>query len=201
MLTTLTQRNLSSFTLKYKFINRKLSLYIDIAAGHKLFGDVSIELSNCKSVNIYNSLGVLVENVFNGTFVFKATSSTRLEYSIGCNSGLPQSIDEVSVPSNGSAIEARVNNISIGIPSGKYIFKLIETNLTDFDGALITFKELDIVSVGETSFNGLTDQFDQVDGDVNQGIDNEELTFNFNAVMSLSSIGADTNIPISYIKV
>ena len=105
------------------------------------------------------------------------------------------------MPSNGSAIEARVNNISIGIPSGKYIFKLIETNLTDFDGALITFKELDIVSVGETSFNGLIDQFDQVDGDVNQGIDNEELTFNFNAVMSLSSIGADTNIPISYIKV
>ena len=201
MLTTLTQRNLSSFTLKYKFINRRLSVYVDIAAGHKLFGDVSIELSNCKSVNIYNSLGVLVENVFNGTFLFKATSSTRLEYSIGCNSGLPQSIDEVSVPSNGSAIEARVNNISIGIPSGKYIFKLIETNLTDFDGALITFKELDIVSVGETSFNGLTDQFDQVDGDVNQGIDNEELTFNFNAVMSLSSIGADTNIPISYIKV
>lgn len=201
MLTTLTQRNLSSFTLKYKFINRRLSVYVDIAAGHKLFGDVSIELSNCRSVNIYNSLGVLVENVFNGTFLFKATSSTRLEYSIGCNSGLPQSIDEVSVPSNGSAIEARVNNISIGIPSGKYIFKLIETNLTDFDGALITFKELDIVSVGETSFNGLIDQFDQVDGDVNQGIDNEELTFNFNAVMSLSSIGADTNIPISYIKV
>lgn len=201
MLTTLTQRDLSSFTLKYKFINRKLSLYIDVAAGHKLFGDVNIELTNCKSINIYNSLGSLVENVFNNTFLFKATSDTRLEYSLGCNSGLPESTAEVSVSNNGSAIEASVDNISVTIPSGKYIFKLIDTDLTDFDGALVTFKESNIASVGETYFNGLTDQFDQVDGEVNQSIDNQELTFNFNAIMGVSALGSDTNIVISYIKV
>lgn len=201
MLTTLTQRDLSSFTLKYKFLNRKLSLYIDVPAGHELFGDVNIELSNCQSINIYNSLGILVEDVFNDTFLFKAISSTRLEYSIGCNSGLPESVAEVAVSDNGSAIEASVANSSVTIPSGKYIFKLLDTDLTDFDGALITFKESNIASVGETSFSGLTDQFAQVDGDVNQSIDNEELTFDFDAVMGLSGIGADTNIAISYIKV
>ena len=113
MLTTLTQRDLSSFTLKYKFLNRKLSLYIDVPAGHELFGDVNIELSNCQSINIYNSLGILVEDVFNDTFLFKAISSTRLEYSIGCNSGLPESVAEVAVSDNESSAGGKVSGIAL----------------------------------------------------------------------------------------
>lgn len=200
MLTTLTQRVLASAVPKYKFFNGKLHIFIDIA-GHNIIGDVNITLENIESLNAYNN-ETLIEDFFNDTFKFKAISDTRLESIQNITAGFESSLSEITLDDNGDdEILITVDNLTLELSAGKYVFKLIDTETTDFDGAKITLQEKYIAKIGDSYLNGIKDIFAEntfVDEDEKtyQTIDNQELTFDFESIIALLNKGTDTNIPI-----
>lgn len=201
MLTTLTQRLLTGAIPKYKFFNKKLHIFIDIEAGHAILGEVNVNLANIQSLNVYNNQ-TLIENFFNGTFKFEAISDTRLESIHDITSGFEPSLNEIDLDDNGEdEILITVDNIVVKLPAGEYVFKLIDTEISNFDNAKITLKEKNIAKIGESSLDGVEDIFSEntfvdVDSKTYQTIDNQELTFDFTAVVGLLNKGDDTNIPL-----
>ena len=199
-ITTLRTGSLTLSAVEYKFdANKRLSIKLTTDGAHKLYGDVNIILANVLSISIYDNRGALIENFFNNNFSFSAISSDTLEYSQVINSGVEQSETFVALADNGSDITATVDNDEIQIPTGKYTFKLIATEDTVFDGALVTFQELNIASIGEASYDGVMDFFAETTAGNYQTVDNQELTFQFEAKMALSNKGSNTNIPILFI--
>lgn len=199
MLTTLTQRALVDFVVKYQFFNNKLTLIIETDAAHNVLGSVNVELADCEFATVYTDVHTVLEDVFNRTYSFTAVSDTRLECSLAAVNGFNPSIEEITVGDNGDSITATIDNIEISIPKGKYTFKLIDTAASVFDGALITFQELNIASIGEVSYDGDMDSFAETTEGSYQTVDNQELTFQFSAKMALSNQGSNTNIPILFI--
>lgn len=198
MLTTLTTRLLTSPTLKYTYFNKKLTLIIE-ATGHNIFGDVIINIANAVDVDVYKTPGVLFADIYNQPYLFKSVSANRLEVSLSLDSGLDEAISETTVANNGGAITTTVNNTEVTIPKGEYLFKLIDDAASVFDSALVVIQEQAIYDNGVESYNGISDEFDELgDTTTYDSIDAQELTFLRDVVLSVGSIGASTNIAIFY---
>ena len=202
MLTTLTNRLLADTTVSYKFFDNKLTIIIDTDAAHNVYGSVNITLANAETQNVYTNAGTLVEDVFNDTFLFTATSTTRLEHSFVMVNGLTPSISEIEMPNDGSDITATVDNLLLSIEKGTYFFKLLDVASTVFDGSLVSIQEQGIAFMDSVKYDGVVEDFDE-EGltSLYESIDGQELTFHFPADIT-STIGDTnaTNIPLLIIN-
>lgn len=192
-LTTLTQRALTGITVKYKFFKNKITLIIETASDHNLFGEVNIILANVQSINIYQDGETLLEDAFNNTFLFEAVSKTRLEHTFDAVSGFnPQQDLEIILPNNGSFITANVDNLTFDLIKGTYFFKLLDVASKNFDGSFVSVKEKNLVKIGDDNYDGIQEDFDE-NGDTFDylSIDGQQLTFHF--VTEVSSTVGDTN--------
>lgn len=201
MLTTLTQRVLANAVPKYKFFDGKLHIFIDVETRHNVVGEVNVTLANIQSLNAYVN-ETLIKDFFNDIFKFKAISDTRLESIQNITSGFSPSLSEITLNDNGDdEITVTIDNITFELSAGKYVFKLLDTEIVDFDGAKITLQEKNIAKIGDSYLNGIKDIFAEntfVDEDEKtyQTIDNQELTFDNESVVALLNKGTDTNIPL-----
>lgn len=195
MTTTLTTRNLTSPVVKYKFSNQILSIYID-SNNHKIIGSVKITLANCKVIKGYEDLNTTKEDIFNGTHIFEYETENRLVCNIKLLSGELINNSETELENNGSSITALVDNVEHTIEAGTYLFKLIESNISVFDGALLKFQEQDIYK----SYEGKYDIYAENNSNDYSSINNRQLTFENSAKISIQTIGANTNIPILILK-
>ena len=200
MLTTFANRSLTSFAVKYQFFNDKLKIIIITDAAHKLYGDVNITLANCESKNVYSDAATLIEDVFNNTFLFSATSTTRLEHTFACSNGFNPSVSEITVSDDGSAITAVVDNLLLEIEKGNYCFKLLETADSVFSTALVNFQEQEIITINSVSYDGKIDTYAETADSAYEAIDNQELSFDFKTEISITDDTATTNIPMLIIK-
>lgn len=194
MLTTLRTGSLTLSSAQYRFdANKRLTIKLTTSGAHKLYGDVNITLANVKDINIYKADGSLSEDYFNNTFTFVRTGETTLEYQEMINSGVDQAAVFATLANNGSAITATAANGSLELQSGTYVFKLIQTSDSDFDSALISVQETNVFE----DLDGRPELFDE-DGDTTDylSIDGIEMTFKSSALVSISSAGSDTNIPL-----
>lgn len=200
MLTTFASRSLLNFTVKYKFLDNKLTLILITDDTHKIYGKTKITLANCQNKNIYTGYETLVEDFFNDTHEFEAVSTTRLEKTIECFRGFTPSADEVEVLNNGSAITAQIDNLNKNLEAGRYEFKLIDSADSVFDGALVNFQEIKVGKIGNTDLSGLIDTYAEIDSADYESIDNQELTFNYLTELLISDETANTNIVMQIIK-
>jgi hypothetical protein len=200
MLLTFANRSLSNFTVKYKFLDNKLTLILITDAAHKIYGKTKITLANCQNTNIYTNYETLVEDFFNDSHEFLAVSTTRLEKTIDCYRGFVPSAEEVEVADNGSAITAEIDNLSQSLEAGRYEFKLIDSADSVFDGAFVNFQEIKVGKIGNTDLSGLIDTYAELDSADYESIDNQELTFNYLTELSISDETANTNIVMQIIR-
>lgn len=198
MLLTFANRTLSNFTVKYKFLDNKLTLILITDAPHEVYGKTKITLANCQNTNIYTDYETLVENFFNATHEFEAVSDVRLEKTIVCYRGFQPSANEVVVTNNGSSITAEIDNLIQNLEAGRYEFKVIDAS--DFDGALVNFQEIKIAKIGSTDLAGLIDTYAESDSADYESIDNQELTFNYLTELSISDDTTNTNIALQIIR-
>lgn len=186
MITTLTSRELTGTNIKFSFIDKTLRIVIQTAEPHKVFGQVNITLSNASIITAYKLDRTLIDDLFNQTFKFTAISAVELESIIPLLSGVSQTVELVLIPTS-SAVVANIDNLSVDIPRGIYTFRLINSVDSVFaSGDLIAIQELSIASVGGTLFDGKIDYFDE-NGDNQASINGQELTFDYNAKVTVDN--------------
>jgi hypothetical protein len=200
MLTTLRTGSLTLSSVQYKFdANKKLRIKLTASSAHKLYGDVNITLANVKNINIYDKNGLLVEDYFNRTFKFIRTDSTTLEYSETINSGVAQTESLATLANNGSSITATIANSSVDLERGIYNFLLLDTVDSDFSTSKISIK---LLNLDNTDIDGIESVFNEL-GDTNYlSINNQDLTFDLSARVSIKDNNAGTtNIPLLITKI
>lgn len=198
MFTTLTNRQLSAFTLKYKFFDKKLILFIETEADHGIYGSANIDISGCEVINMYSDVHSLISDVFNKAYNFLAVSPTGLEVCIPMANGLEESSIKVEVSNNGEdEIGLSIENADVILPKGKYKFSLLGVEDLNFDGAKIAIQEQNIAYVGsENSYDGSVDYYDQNGVSPYLSIDGQILNFSTSVKISITDSSSDTNIPI-----
>lgn len=199
MLTTLRTGNLTLSSVQYKFdANKRLVIKLTTDGNHKLYGEVNITLANVKAINIYKEDYSLSEDYFNNSFKFERTSATTLEYSETIKSGVTQTESFATLEDNGSDIEATVANSYVDLESGTYNFLLLDTADSEFSTSTIAVKQTDLYGTG---VDGLESIFDEDGAGDYLSINNQDLTFDYAARVSINSDDSGvTNIPLLITK-
>jgi len=198
MITTLRTGALAlAINAQYKFsaTDKKLIIKLTAAANHKLYGDVKIALTEVDIINIKKKDGNVVANYFNNTFKFTRTSATELEYSEEIESGIDISETFIDLPPDGeTTVEAEIVNSFFDLKAGKYDFFLLDTADSVFSTSKIGIKYL---NVGGSGVAGIESLFDQFGTGPFLSMNNQTLTFSYDARISISGdVSGTTNIPL-----
>lgn len=199
--TTLKTGSISIDSLEYKFdADKNLTIKINTSSDHLIVGEVYATLANVEEKNIYDNNLNLIEDIFNNTFLFKATSKTSLEHVVKIKSGLIQTENFLTLNDNGTDITVDIENDSIELDAGVYLFKLTNEINTDFDGATIKISELKVSSDGEEFYSGFSKEYSDDDSELYDSIDDQELTFDYKVRIELNNATSNTNIPLVIIR-
>ena len=195
MITTLRTGALTLSSIQYKFDTlKRLTIRLTTSANHKIYGDVNILLANVLEIDIYTKEGALIQNYFNRTFEFTRISSTILEFSEVIGSGIAPSESFATLENDGDPIAATVANSYFDLPAGNYNFLLLDSADSDFSDSQIGIKMLDI---GKTGVNGIESIFDETGEGDYLSINNQDLSFNYPARISIKNDDSgNTNIPL-----
>lgn len=199
MTTTLTTRAITSFTARYNWTGSKVKISIEFSTPHNLVGKINGVLANCKTVPIDNG-DIIIGDFFNGTKVFYVKTDKIIEsqpYDV--KAGLDVINQDTIIANNGTNITFTCNNGSYDLEEGTYIIKLTNDVASVFDGATIQVQEKEIYQLPNKIYNGKPDVYAEIDG-ANETIDNQELTFNSKASLSLINGTSNTNIQLIILK-
>jgi hypothetical protein len=192
MTTTLTNRSITGFTAKYFWQDSKVKIIIDCNNAHNIIGEVKAFLNNCDVVAIEGE--TYISDFFNGEKKFTAKTTKILETDyFDCKNGL--AVKNVATNITGSSITFAIANTTYDLSSGTYTFKLTNDTASIFDNSKISIQEKNLISLLDKSYNGKFDTYAEVSG-TNESIDNQELTFESNATLSVIDSGTNTNIQL-----
>jgi hypothetical protein len=192
MTTTLTNRAIVGFTAKYFWQDSKVKIIIDCDNPHNVIGEVKAFLNNCEVVAIEGE--TYISDFFNGEKKFTAKTTKILETDyFDCKNGL--AVKNIATNITGSSITFTIANTSYDLTAGTYTFKLTSDVASVFDNAKISYQEKNLYNLANKSYNGKPDIYAEITG-MNESIDNQQLTFESNATLSLVDIGANTNIQL-----
>jgi len=198
MTTTLTNRLITGFTAKYLWNGDSVKIIIDCNSPHNIVGLIEASLSGCEAIQIEDSNKNLITDFFNSVKRFIAKSSTRLEsVDYSCKYGLQKLNVETNIL--GNSIAFAINNQAYNLTAGVYTFKLTSDTACVFDGATINLQEKAIYSINDKNYNGKIDIYGEI-ANGNESIDNQVLTFQSPAVVSVANIGLNTNIQLIILK-
>jgi hypothetical protein len=197
--TTLTTRAITSFIARYNWTGSQVKIAIEFSMPHNLVGKIKGVLANCKVIPV-ESGDVIIGDFFNGNKSFSVKTDKIIEsQSYDVKAGLDVINQDTVIIDNGTAITFTCNNGSHDLEEGTYIFKLTNDIASVFDGATIQVQEKEIYQVPNKIYNGKPDIYVETDG-VNETIDNQELTFNSKASLSLINGTSNTNIQLIILK-
>jgi hypothetical protein len=198
MTTTLTNRLITGFTAKYLWNGDSVKIIIDCNSPHNIVGLVEGSLSGCDAIQIEDLNKNLIPDFFNSVKKFIAKSSTRLEsVDYSCKHGLSKFNIETNIL--GNSISFQINNQFYNLTAGVYTFKLTSDIACVFDGAIINLQEKSIYSINNKNYDSKIDTYGEIDNG-HDSIDNQLLTFQSNAIVSVANIGSNTNIQLITIK-